>query len=224
MDREPVSRMLADIGREVALTAPITGISELDPRVMQAMASVPREAFVPGEMRHHAYENRPLPIGHEQTISQPFIVALMTHLLKPRPEHRVLEIGTGSGYQTAILAGLVERVYTIDRVPPLAQVAHQTLQKLGYDNIEHIVGNGYEGWPEHAPYDGIIVTAAASHVPPALVEQLAEGGRLVIPVGPPFGRQELMTVTRDRDGELHTRQILPVAFVPMYEEGPAEAH
>ncbi len=163
MSSDPASGMLADIQREVA------GVEKLDPTVLEVMRRVPRETFVPPEMRPYAYEDRPLPIGHNQTISQPYIVALMTHLLRPRPAQRILEVGTGSGYQAAVLAGLVDRVYSIDRVPALAQTAGAVLDELGYRNIEHAVGNGYTGWPEHAPYDGIIVTAAASHVPPGPV-------------------------------------------------------
>ncbi len=222
MSSDPASGMLADIQREVAVTAPITGVEKLDPTVLEAMRRVPRETFVPPEMRPYAYEDRPLPIGHNQTISQPYIVALMTHLLRPRPAQRILEVGTGSGYQAAVLAELVDRVYSIDRVPALAQTAGAVLDELGYRNIEHAVGNGYTGWPEHAPYDGIIVTAAASHVPPALLEQLEPGARLVIPVGPPYGRQELLVIEKDPAGKLQTRDVLPVAFVPMQEEGPGD--
>jgi protein-L-isoaspartate(D-aspartate) O-methyltransferase len=210
--------MLEDIERETVLTASYTGIERIDPEVMAAMAQVPREEFVLPETRAFAYDNRPLPIDYDQTISQPYIVALMTHLLHPRPHHRVLEIGTGSGYQSAVLAHLVERVYSIERVPELAAAARRAFDHLGYANIENRVGNGYRGWPEHAPYDGIIVTAAASHVPAALVEQLAPGGCLVIPVGMPFGHQELMTCEKDTAGELHTSDVLPVAFVPMHDD------
>ena len=222
MSSDPASGMLADIQREVAVTAPITGVEKLDPTVLEAMRRVPRETFVPPEMRPYAYEDRPLPIGHNQTISQPYIVALMTHLLRPRPAQRILEVGTGSDYQAAVLAELVDRAYSIDRVPALAQTAGAVLDELGCRNIEHAVGNGYTGWPEHAPYDGIIVTAAASHVPPALLEQLEPGARLVIPVGPPYGRQELLVIEKDPAGKLQTRDVLPVAFVPMQEEGPGD--
>ena len=211
-------RMLADIERETALTAGYTGITELDPRVMQALFEVPREAFVPEDMHVYAYDNRPLPIGHGQTISQPYIVALMTHLLNPQSDHRVLEVGTGSGYQAAVLSRLVDRLYTIDRVPELSDIAHRTLDRLGYHNIEYRTGNGFRGWPEEAPYDGIIVTAAPEDVPPALLEQLRPGGRLVIPVGPPFGHQQLLSITKREDGQLHSTEILPVAFVPMQDD------
>lgn len=218
MRTEGIRRMLADIERETRLTAPLTGISELDPRVMQAMAEVPREAFVPAELHTHAWDNGPLPIGQGQTISQPFIVALMTQLLEPEPSDRMLEVGTGSGYQSAILSRLVEQVFSVERVPELTAEAVRIFEDLGYDNIETRIGNGFEGWEEHAPYDGIVVTAAASHVPPALVEQLAPGAHLVIPVGPPYGRQELLQITKDPEGRIDTRSILPVAFVPMIDE------
>ena len=211
-------RMLADIERETALTAGYTGIAELDPRVMQALFEVPREAFVPEDMHVSAYANRPLPIGHGQTISQPYIVALMTHLLNPQSDHRVLEVGTGSGYQAAVLSRLVDRLYTIDRVPELSDIAHQTLDRLGYHNIEYRTGNGFRGWPEEAPYDGIIVTAAPEDVPPALLEQLRPGGRLVIPVGPLFGPQQLLSITKKEDGQLVSKEVLPVAFVPMRDD------
>ncbi|HEB96731.1 MAG TPA: protein-L-isoaspartate(D-aspartate) O-methyltransferase [Sedimenticola thiotaurini] len=221
MNRDQGRRqMLRDIEEEVAFTRSMTGRDHLDPRVMAAMAEVPREAFVPPELRYAAFDNGPLPIGHGQTISQPYIVALMTDLLEPQPEHRVLEIGTGSGYQTAILSRLCSEVYSIEVVPALTEVARRLFDDLGYQNIHLRVGNGYQGWPEHAPYDGIIVTAAASHVPPALVEQLKPGGRLVIPVGEPYGHQELMQLEKAEDGEIRTRRVLGVAFVPMVDRDP----
>ena len=207
------TRMLEDIERDAALTVSYT-------EILAAMAEIPREEFVPPELRAFAYDNRPLPIDHDQTISQPYIVALMTHLLRPRPGHRLLEVGTGSGYQSAILSRLADKVYSIDRIPELAAEARRKFARMGYTNIENAVGNGYRGWPEHAPYDGIVVTAAASHIPPALIEQLAPGGRLVIPVGPPFGHQELMMIEKDAAGELDTSDILPVAFVPMQDDAP----
>jgi len=215
-----MQRLLTGIDRETAMTVHYTGIGHLDPAVMEAVASVPREQFVPPDLRAHAYDNRPLPIGHDQTISQPYIVALMTHLLKPRPGMRILEVGTGSGYQAAILSHLVEQVYSIERVAALSAVTAQTLAQLGIHNVELIVGNGYLGWEAHAPYDGIIVTAAANEVPPALLQQLAVGGRLVIPVGPPYGHQELMLIEKQDDGSVNSRSILPVAFVPLFDNGP----
>jgi protein-L-isoaspartate(D-aspartate) O-methyltransferase len=211
--------MLSDIEAEVRYTRELIGRNALAARVMQAMGEVPREKFVPSNMRGAAFENGPLPIGHGQTISQPYIVALMTDLLEPEADHSILEIGTGCGYQTAILSRLCATVYTVEVVRELGEAATDRLQSLGYLNIEFLIGNGYAGWPEHAPYDGIIVTAAASHVPPALLEQLKPGGRLVIPVGEPYGYQNLMLVEKDGRDEIRTRTILGVAFVPMVEAG-----
>ena len=186
----------------------------LDPRVMQAMASVPRHEFVPLQVRDIAYRNRPLPIGHGQTISQPYIVAIMTDLLNLNSKDKVLEIGTGSGYQAAILAELVEQVYTIEIIKPLANEARQRLQVLGYKNISVKLADGYYGWQEHAPFDAIIVTAAASHVPPSLIKQLKTGGRMVIPVGSRFMTQELLLINKEKQGKITTQQVLPVSFVP----------
>jgi protein-L-isoaspartate(D-aspartate) O-methyltransferase len=182
---------------------------------MQAMGTVPRDEFVPANMKAAAFENGPLPIGCGQTISQPYIVALMTDMLALQPDHTVLEIGTGCGYQTAILAQLCSRVYSMEIVPELSTAAANLFQTLGYQNIQTRVGNGYHGWPEHAPYDGIIVTAAASHVPEALAEQLKPGGRMAIPVGLPYSHQELLLVTKDAQGKTHTSSVLGVAFVPL---------
>ena len=218
-----VQRMLADIARETRLTAPLTGIEALDPRVLAAMAEVPRDAFVPPALRERAWDNAPLPIGQGQTISQPFIVALMTHLLDPQPDDRMLVIGTGSGYQDAILSRLVDQVFSVERVPELTAGALRLFDELGYDNIRTRIGDGFAGWPEHAPYDGIVVTAAAPEVPPALLEQLRPGAHLVIPVGPPGGRQELLRITRDQAGEPHAELVLPVAFVPMIPEAGPDA-
>jgi protein-L-isoaspartate(D-aspartate) O-methyltransferase len=183
-----------------------------DARVLDAMGRVPRHLFVPEPNRAAAYGDHPLPIGHEQTISQPYIVAFMTQALEVGPGHRVLEIGTGSGYQAAVLAELAGQVYTIEIVPPLADRARRTLRDLGYRNIEVRTGNGYEGWPEHAPYDRIMVTAAPDHVPPALVEQLKVGGLMAIPVGTDV--QELRIMRRTASG-METITTLPVRFVPM---------
>jgi len=187
----------------------------LDPRVMAALGRVPRHEFVPASRRREAYLNRPLPIGHGQTISQPYIVAIMTDLVKPRPSHRVLEVGTGSGYQAAILAELVKEVYSIEIIEPLAEAARARLARLGYDNVRVRLGDGYYGWPEHAPFDAIVVTAAASHIPPPLLQQLKPGGRMIIPVGSRFLVQQLVMVEKDRKGGYTTRQILPVRFVPL---------
>jgi protein-L-isoaspartate(D-aspartate) O-methyltransferase len=220
MDRN-LKRMMADIESEVHYTRSMIGKDALDPRVMQVMARVPRDKFVPPEMRAAAFDNGPLPIGHGQTISQPYIVALMTDLVQAQPEHVILEVGTGSGYQTAILSELCRKVYSVEVVPALSETAAALLKRLGYANIETRIGNGYQGWPEHAPYDGIIVTAAASHIPQPLIDQLKPGGRLVIPVGLPYSYQELMLVSKDVQGDIHSQSVLGVAFVPLIDERPA---
>lgn len=208
-------RLLADIAEETRQTRFLTGIGELDDRVMAAMAAVPRHAFVPQELHSRAYDNGPLPIGHGQTISQPFIVALMTALLRPEACHRVLEVGAGSGYQAAVLSRLVTRVYTVEIVEPLASAAAERLKTLGYGNVEVRCGDGYRGWPEHAPFDGILVAAAAPHVPQPLLDQIKPGGRLVIPVGQPYSAQELLVIDKLDSGELRRHSVLPVAFVPL---------
>ncbi|MFW5969466.1 MAG: protein-L-isoaspartate(D-aspartate) O-methyltransferase [Halofilum sp. (in: g-proteobacteria)] len=207
--------MIETIVAETRATGRETGRTRLDPRVLEALRSVPREAFVPDDLADRAYDNRPLPIGAGQTISQPFIVALMTDLLDPGPDDRVLEVGTGCGYQAAVLARLVATVYSIEYLPELARQAEATLAGLGYDNIHLRTGNGREGWPEAAPFDGIIVTAGATDVPPALLDQLAPGGSMVIPVGTGRMGQELLRITKSGDGEVERRSILPVAFVPL---------
>lgn len=218
-----VKRMLNTIEREVHYTRSLIGKNALDPRVMAAMAAVPRERFVPPELRSLAFDNGPLPIGHGQTISRPYIVALMTDLLQLAPEHSVLEVGTGSGYQTAVLAQLARKVFTMELIAELGEASMQRLQRLDYTNIEYRTGNGYQGWPEHAPYDAIIVTAAAPYVPEALIDQLKPGGRLVLPVGLPYMHQELMLVTRDEQGEIGTREILGVSFVPLVGDSAPDA-
>jgi protein-L-isoaspartate(D-aspartate) O-methyltransferase len=187
----------------------------IDPRVLQAMATVPRHVLVPEALRSAAYENRPLPIGHGQTISQPYIVALMTDLLTLQPGERVLEIGTGSGYQAAVLAELGMQVYSIEIIEPLGELARTNLARLGYDDVEVRIGDGYYGWEEQAPFDAIIVTAAASHIPPPLIRQLRPGGHMIIPVGSRFLVQQLVLVDKDEDEEVTTRQVLPVRFVPL---------
>lgn len=214
-----VGQMLADIRTEVLYTRELIGRDALDARVMTALAKVPREQFVPEALRAAAFDDGPLPIGHGQTISQPYIVALMTDLLATQPDHRVLEIGTGSGYQTAVLSLLCRQVYSMDLIPDLTETAAARLKRLGYHNVEIRSGNGYAGWREHAPYDGIIVTAAATHIPPALVDQLRPGGSLVIPVGPPYMSQDLKVVHKDGQGSVTTRSILGVAFVPLVDHG-----
>jgi protein-L-isoaspartate(D-aspartate) O-methyltransferase len=207
--------MVATIDAMVAETAEYLGKPRLDEDVLTALRTVPRHAFVPEDEQAHAYENRPLPIGYGQTISQPYIVALMTDLLEVGPDDTVLEVGTGSGYQAAVLSGLVSRVSTIEIVPPLGERAREVLERLGYDNVDVRIGDGYYGWEERAPFDAIIVTAAASHVPPPLVRQLRPGGRMLIPVGSRFMVQELLLVEKSAEGTVTTRQILPVAFVPL---------
>jgi protein-L-isoaspartate(D-aspartate) O-methyltransferase len=190
------------------------GRDGLSDKVLAVMGQVPRHRFVPDELRDLAYADRPLPIGHGQTISQPFIVALMTDLLDPALGDRVLEVGTGSGYQAAVLAPLVERVCTIEIIPALGATAAERLGRPETANVRTRVGDGYYGWPDCGPFDGIVVTAAASHVPPPLIEQLKPGGRMVIPVGGPFAVQQLLLVYKTTDGAVGTRQLLPVRFVP----------
>ena len=187
-----------------------------DERVLRAMRKVPREQFVPEQIRGQSYSDGPLPIGYDQTISQPFVVAFMTEKLGLRPTDRVLEIGTGSGYQAAILAELAAKVYTIEIVEPLGKRAAQTLQRLGYKNVQVKIGDGYQGWPEYAPFDAVIVTCAPDHVPQPLVEQIKEGGRIIIPVGP-AGDQTLYLLEK-KNGRLEQRNVLPVSFVPMTGE------
>ncbi len=202
--------------KEIAAYAPFPrGRRALSPSVLKAMAEVPRHAFVPEALRDKAYDDRPLPIGYGQTISQPYIVALMTDLLEVDGDDVVLEVGTGSGYQAAVLARLVKHVYTIEIVPPLADRAEGRLADAGYANVTVRTGDGYYGWRAHAPFDGIVVTAAASHIPPPLVAQLRRGARMVITVGAAFLVLRLVRVAKDLDGKVTTRLILPVAFVPL---------
>jgi protein-L-isoaspartate(D-aspartate) O-methyltransferase len=211
-------RLVKEISQDVLDTRIYIGKTSLDDRVMRVMGLVGRHRFVPSGLQSQAYENRPLPIGYGQTISQPYIVALMTDLLEPAPGDVVLEIGTGSGYQAAVLSRLVKQVYTIEIIPQLANSASQRLQRLGFKNVEVKNADGYFGWEEHAPFDAIIVTAAASHIPPPLVAQLKPGGVLMIPVGPAFQVQQLSMVKKNQEGELTTRQVLPVRFVPFTGE------
>jgi protein-L-isoaspartate(D-aspartate) O-methyltransferase len=216
-DRYTRQRMalLQVIEEDVRDTSAYLDKERLDDRVMQALARVPRHRFVPDSQLRYAYENRPLPIGHGQTISQPYIVAIMTDLLKLRPDHRVLEVGTGSGYQAAILGELAKEVYSIEIIEPLGKRAAHVLEQLGYDNIETRIGDGYYGWEAHAPFDAIIVTAAADHIPPPLIQQLKPGGRMMIPVGSRFMTQQLVIVEKGLDNSVTTRLILPVRFVPL---------
>jgi protein-L-isoaspartate(D-aspartate) O-methyltransferase len=190
------------------------GTRRIDARVKQAIARVPRHLFVPASHRRYAYENIPLPIGHGQTISQPAVVALMTDLLRLRKDDRVLEIGTGSGYQAAILAELAGSVHTIEIVEPLGLQAGERLARLGYGNVEVRIGDGYKGWEERAPFDAIMVTAGAEAVPPPLVRQLKPGGRMVIPVGPTRDIQHLTLIEKQADGTIRSRKVVPVRFVP----------
>lgn len=207
--------MMHAVAADVAANPGVLGRGVLSEAVTAAMLSVPRHEFVPPELRDHAYENRPLPIGAGQTISQPTIVAMMTDLLAVGPGDTVLEVGTGSGYQAAVLAEVCGFVHSIEIVPELAARSAKVLTRLGYENVSVYEGDGYLGVPEHAPYAGIIVTAAPDHVPPALVEQLAPGGRLVIPVGRQGGSQSLTVVERSADGATHSRRVLAVRFVPL---------
>lgn len=207
--------MLEAVRDSVRNSADYTGRTELSDRVMDAMGGVAREEFVLPEYRHLAYRNTPLPIEAGQTISQPLIVALMTELLDPQPGDVILEVGTGSGYQAAVLAKLVKHVYSVEIVEELAISAAAVLQRLGYANVTVRAGDGYAGWPEHAPFDGIIVTAAAEHLPPPLLQQLKPGGKLVIPVGEEHGYQELLVVEVDAAGEISRQSVLPVRFVPL---------
>ncbi len=208
---ELVSTIKADVMR----TSDFLGQGPFEERVLDAIRNVPRHEFVPDDQRSYAYENRPLPIGYGQTISQPYIVAIMTDLLKPKKNDRILEVGTGSGYQAAILAELAGSVYTIEIIEQLSEKASGQLKRAGYTNVHTRTGDGYYGWDAEAPFDAIIVTALASHIPPPLLKQLKPGGRMLIPVGSPFMTQYLVLVTKDADNKITTREIVPVSFVPL---------
>lgn len=203
------------IARERMVEEQIVARGIEDSRVIAAMRKVPRHRFVPATEAGHAYRDTPLPIGQGQTISQPYMVALMTQLADPRATDRVLEIGTGSGYQAAILAELVQHVYTVELEPELASTARSTLRELGYANVTVRAGDGYAGWPEQAPFDIVMVTAAPDHVPTPLVEQLKAGGRMILPVGSTFGVQELRVLEKDSSGQIRTREVAAVRFVPL---------
>lgn len=218
-----LQRMLKDIEMEVNLTRHLIGKDALDDRVMAAITKVPRHEFLPEDFRFLAYDNGPAPIGSGQTISQPYIVALMSDLLGTKPTDTILEVGTGSGYQAAILSKLVKQVYSLEILEGLSSQASRRLKKLGYDNVTVRTGDGSFGWPEHAPYDGIIVTAAAAYIPQPLIDQLKIGARLVIPVGLPYSYQELMVVEKKADGKTEARNILGVSFVPLVEGCNVEA-
>ena len=209
------ARMVAEIEAMYAETRSLTGLATMSPRVRAALGKVERHRLVPPEQRSLAYRNHPLPIGQGQTISQPYIVALSTDLIAPQPQHVVLEVGTGSGYQAAVLAETVGRVFSIEIIESLGKEAAERLKALGYSNIEIKIGDGYKGWPEKAPFDAIVVTAAAPRVPEALLEQLKPGGRLVVPVGEAGGAQDLLLIVKTAEGKLERKSILPVRFVPL---------
>jgi len=208
-------RMVEEVLSDAAGTSSYSGRAAFSPNVIASMDKVERHLFVPADLASSAYLNRPLPIGYGQTISQPYIVALMTEVMRIGAGDKVLEIGTGSGYQAAVLAEITKSVYSIEIIKPLGEQAGERLKTLGYRNVETRVGDGYYGWPEAAPFDAIIVTAAVSHVPPPLIKQLKPGGRIVIPLGTQFMTQYLMLVEKQQDGSVRTRQILPVRFVPL---------
>ena len=213
-------QMVAQIAAQAIFAAGETGKAALSSRVIEAMGRIPRHEFVPAEIRAYAYADTPLPIGCNKTISQPYIVALMTDLLDPRAEDTVLEVGTGLGYQVAILSGLVRRIYSVELIEELAREAKRRLARLGYRNVDLRTGNGYYGWPEHAPYDKVIVTTAPELIPPALLQQLKPGGRMVIPAGL-ADSQKLLLVEKASDGKIATKEVLRVRFSRM--EGTEEA-
>jgi protein-L-isoaspartate(D-aspartate) O-methyltransferase len=215
---EQRARLIVEIERDVRATSETTGRDRLSDSVIAAMGTVPRHEFVPASQRGNAYLNRPLPIGEGQTISQPYIVALMTDLAELQPDSVVLEIGTGSGYQAAVLAEIARDVYTIEIVRTLGERATETLKRLGYDNVQVRIGDGYQGWPEAAPFDAIVVTAAPDEVPQPLIRQLRAGGRLVVPVGEEGAVQSLRVLQKDAAGNITTADVLPVRFVPLTRE------
>jgi len=214
-DPQPGRALWAAVEQQIGLLQGELGFDHLSPAVLNALRRVPRHRFVPAEQRPHAYENRPLPIGYGQTISQPLIVAAMTELLGVEPGDRVFELGTGSGYQAAVLAEMGTEVYSVEIVPQLGARARQVLDELGYDRVHTRVGDGYLGWPEFAPFDAIVVTAASDHIPPPLIRQLKPGGRMLIPIGNRYLTQKLVRVIKDSDGKVHTQEMLPVTFVPL---------
>lgn len=199
--------------RDAMVRTQIAGRGIKDTATLQAMRTVPRHLFVPSSLADSAYQDQPMPIGYGQTISQPYIVAYMTEVIRPKAGQKILEIGTGSGYQAAVLAEIVKQVYTIEIVPELGRTARERLQQLGYRNVQVRVADGYDGWPEQAPFDAIVVTAAADYIPPPLIRQLKDGGRMVIPVGSPFLVQTLMLVEKEKGG-IKTTSLTPVRFVP----------
>jgi protein-L-isoaspartate(D-aspartate) O-methyltransferase len=216
--RKKMQRLLDEIESEYRFTRGMTGKAMLGPELRQAISNTPRDKFVPLASIDSAFDNHPLSTGYGQTISQPYIVAIMTDLLELKADDVVLEIGTGSGYQAAILSQLCRQVYTIEYVAELADQARARFERLGYDNIVTMSGNGFDGLPEHAPYDGIIVTAAATHIPGPLIEQLKAGGRMIIPVGRQYSHQELKLVIKNQQGDIEVKDILSVVFVPFQGE------
>jgi len=207
--------LIAKIEAGVRLTRGELGRNHLHPNVIKAMRDVPRHEFVPQSYQRQSYFDRPIPIGHGQTISQPYIVAIMTDLIDPEPGDKVFELGTGSGYQAAVLSRIVDKIYSMEIVEPLGKQAKAKLKQLGYDNIEVTIGDGYHGRPDVGPFDAIVVTAAGDHIPPPLVRQLKPGGKMIIPVGSSFFTQQLMLVTKGLDGSVGTQSTLPVRFVPL---------
>ena len=213
-------QMIAEVVADAVFLTPQLGRSSFDSRVIEVMGRIPRHEFVPVELQAYSYINSPLPVGYGKTVSQPFIVALMTDLLEPRPGDTVLEVGAGVGYQAAILSELVKQVYSIDIIEDLALETRRRLERLGYRNVEIGVGNGYYGWSDHAPFDKIIVTAAPDLIPPPLIAQLKPGGKIVIPTGIPE-KQQLVVLQKSADGKLATREVLPVRFSELEEGGEA---
>lgn len=219
IDDDPYARAREKLIKEIEATAlsasSLVGRDKVAPRVLEAIRKVPRHEFVSEDLRPFAYDNRPLPIGDGQTISQPYVVAVMTDLLDLEKEHTVLEVGTGSGYQAAVLAECVKQVYTIEIIEALGKEALARLKRLGYMNVDVRIGDGYAGWMEKAPFDRIIVTAAADNIPPALIKQLKPGGKMIIPVGGSYAAQNLMLLEKQEDGKIQTKSVLPVIFVPL---------
>lgn len=210
-------RRMVESVKQLDAAGAMPGVGRVDPKVTAVLAEVPRHLFVPESLRSQAYRDEALPIGYDSTISQPFIVAVMTDLLAAEPDHRVLEVGTGSGYQAAVLSRLAREVHSIEIVPELAGAAAQRLRSLGYGSVQVRAGDGYQGWPDAAPFDRILVTAGATHVPQPLVRQLAPGGRMVIPVGPRRETQSLTLITKDRQGRVRSRRLGSVIFIPLAE-------
>lgn len=207
--------MISILKEEVMLLSGETGIKTIDPRVLEAMLAVPRHDFVPTEIKAYAYNNHPLPIGHGQNLAAPLLIALMTHLAELKPDDVIFETGTGAGYHAAIMARLVKEIYSVEVIEPLADQAARMLRDRNDANVNIQAGDGYEGWPEHAPFDAIIIKESLDHVPAPLLRQLKPGGRLVIPLGPPDGAQDLTVIRRTPDGRLTQKSIMPVRFSPM---------